>query len=149
MSFNYLSDIWENSNKKIKEEENYREIFSPAKKFIGKKKYFDFSSNDYLGLRNNKEIIEAGYASALQNGAGAGSSRLVMELDNNISLLEKYFAEQNNVFISVTPETEKMVADLFKETKTLIVTDNRYLNTPNTVAEADIIVDNIDTFRYA
>ena len=61
MSFNYLSDIWENSNKKIKEEENYREIFSPAKKFIGKKKYFDFSSNDYLGLRNNKEIIEAGY----------------------------------------------------------------------------------------
>ncbi len=96
MSFNYLSDIWENSNKKIKEEENYREIFSPAKKFIGKKKYFDFSSNDYLGLRNNKEIIEAGYASALQNGAGAGSSRLVLELDNNISLLEKYFAEKTH-----------------------------------------------------
>lgn len=77
------------------------------------------------------------------------SKILVDRIKTSVDELEKYFAEQNNVFISVTPETEKMVADLFKETKTLIVTDNRYLNTPNIVAEADIIVDNIDTFRYA
>ncbi len=101
MSFNDLKDLWENSNKKIKEEQNYREIFSPAKNFKNQQKYFDFSSNDYLGLRKNKEIIEAGYQNALENGAGAGSSRLVLELDKNISQLEHYFATKTNFNFSM------------------------------------------------
>lgn len=101
MSFDYLKSIWENSHKKVRAEGNYREIFSPAVSLLNDKTYLDFSSNDYLGLKNNREIIEAGYQNALRNGAGAGSSRLVLELDEMVFNLENYFAQQTHFCFSL------------------------------------------------
>lgn len=101
MSFNYLNELWEKSQKKIKLEGNYREINSFQELVKNKKNFIDFSSNDYLNLRSNKNIIEAGYINALTNGAGSGSSRLVLELDKNISQLENYFSEKTDFRYSI------------------------------------------------
>ncbi|WGL60936.1 pyridoxal phosphate-dependent aminotransferase family protein [Pigmentibacter sp. JX0631] len=101
MSFNYLSEVWEKSLKKIIAEGNYREINSFQQLVKNNKNFIDFSSNDYLDLRNNKSIIDAGHRSALKNGAGSGSSRLVLELDQNISLLENYFSEKTEFRYSI------------------------------------------------
>ena len=42
-----------------------------------KKKLISFSCNDYLGLSQNSEVIEAGIRAIKKYGAGSGASRLV------------------------------------------------------------------------
>ena len=49
--------------------------------------YIDFSSNDYLGLSQNPEVIEAGIEVARNYGAGATGSRL---LSGNSDLFENF-----------------------------------------------------------
>lgn len=44
---------------------------------IKNKKIIDFCSNDYLGLSQEKSLIEAAHQSALEFGIGAGASRLI------------------------------------------------------------------------
>ncbi len=57
---------------------------------VNGKKCIDFSSNDYLGLRNHPEMVAAASQAALKYGSGAGSSRLV---SGNTSLYEELEAE--------------------------------------------------------
>ena len=45
--------------------------------YMNGKKYIDFSSNNYLGLRDDIRVIESGIKSAEKYGAGSGASRLV------------------------------------------------------------------------
>lgn len=40
--------------------------------------FLNFSSNDYLGLANHPQVIEAGRAALLRHGLGAGASRLLV-----------------------------------------------------------------------
>lgn len=47
----------------------------------------DFSSNDYLNLRSNKELLEAAYSYALEDGFGSTGSRL---LSGNRLLFEQF-----------------------------------------------------------
>lgn len=93
MSFNYLNDIWEKSNYSIKMKHNYRVLFPY---YQGKNKKYnikvDYSSNDYLSLKNDRRIVEEGYQSALCNGAGSGSSRMVTQTDPCLELLETDFS---------------------------------------------------------
>ncbi len=44
---------------------------------IGRKKYLNFSSNDYLGLANNPEILRSVHDSLQKHAAGSGASRLL------------------------------------------------------------------------
>jgi len=60
------------------------------------KNMIDFSSNDYLNLRRNSAIINAGFQSAKKSGAGTGASRLVIQTDQIIDKLEKTIAEKLN-----------------------------------------------------
>ena len=44
---------------------------------IGRKKYLNFSSNDYLGLASNPEILQAAHESLQKHAFGSGASRLL------------------------------------------------------------------------
>ena len=59
---------------------------------IREKEQLCFSSNDYLELSQEKSIIQAGIASALEYGAGTGSSRLITGTTSLILDLEKKIA---------------------------------------------------------
>lgn len=85
----------------LKENNLYREI-KDIEKIQGKyiyikgEKYLDFSSSNYLGLRDNKEILLEAKNSLDKYGFGSGASRLVVgtcdlyqKLENKISLLKK------------------------------------------------------------
>ena len=45
---------------------------------VGGRVLINFSSNDYLGLANDSEVIEAGRQALLRHGLGAGASRLIV-----------------------------------------------------------------------
>ncbi len=45
---------------------------------VGGRELLNFSSNDYLGLANDPQVVEAGRAALLRHGLGAGASRLVV-----------------------------------------------------------------------
>lgn len=68
---------------KLKEAFLYREI-KKIEKIEGKyiyfegKKYLDFSSSNYLGLRDDKRIIETMKKALDEYGVGSGASRLVV-----------------------------------------------------------------------
>lgn len=62
-------NLWRN-RKIIKNYNNKQIIFN-------KKKYINFSSNDYLGLSNNKEIIKIGKKTIKQYGLGSSGSSYV------------------------------------------------------------------------
>lgn len=66
---------------KSKEDLRYRKL----PKYIGN--YLDFSSNDYLGLSKNPEVIDAGVEASRTYGAGATGSRL---LSGNSDLFENF-----------------------------------------------------------
>lgn len=75
-------DFFQEELEKIKSAGAYREIKpieSIDKNFVymNGKKYIDFSSNNYLGLRDDIRVIESGIKSAEKYGAGSGASRLV------------------------------------------------------------------------
>lgn len=57
-----------------------------------KQQMFNFGSNDYLGLAQDKRVIEAGIKAAQKWGAGSQSSRLLTGTLENTTNLEKRFA---------------------------------------------------------
>ena len=86
---------------KIKEENLYREI-KPIEKIEGKylyihgKKYLDFSSSNYLGLRDDKRVVEAVKKSLDIYGLGSGASRLVVGNSKVFDDLERRLAQLKN-----------------------------------------------------
>lgn len=52
----------------------------------------DFSSNDYLGLRHDARLVEAGARAARLHGAGTGSSRAVLASDLGVFAFEERVA---------------------------------------------------------
>ena len=92
-TLNYLAEIWDESHNQLKSKQSYRKIFDTHKEFNNHTKIINFSSNDYLGLRNEARILEAGYRSALKNGSGCGASRSVLQTDSSIEELENFFCE--------------------------------------------------------
>lgn len=54
---------------------------------IGGESFLMFGSNNYLGLANNKEVIERAYQILKQHGVGPGGSRI---LSGNLVFLEKF-----------------------------------------------------------
>ena len=61
-----------------------------------KKKLISFSCNDYLGLSQNSEVIEAGIKAIKKYGAGSGASRLVSGNNFLYEKLEKLLASFKN-----------------------------------------------------
>lgn len=91
---------------------------------IDKKKYLNFSSNDYLGLAGNPEIIQAVHESLQKHAFGSGASRLLA----GGSILHK--------------RLEKRIAR-FKGTESALIFNSGYsANTgviPSVTAETDVI----------
>ncbi len=54
--------------------------------------YVNFSSNDYLGLANDPDVVAAGRAALERHGAGAGASRLVVGDSDAHHALERALA---------------------------------------------------------
>ena len=61
-----------------------------------KKKLISFSCNDYLGLSQNSEVIEAGIKAIKEYGAGSGASRLVSGNNFLYEKLEQLLASFKN-----------------------------------------------------
>jgi 8-amino-7-oxononanoate synthase len=91
---------------------------------IGKKKYLNFSSNDYLGLSGNPEVVQAAHKSLQKYGFGSGASRLLA----GGSLLHKALEER---------------ISRFKGTASALIFNSGYsANTgviPSIASEADLI----------
>ena len=94
----YNDDFFRLEMQKIKELGLYREI-RKIEKIEGKyiniagKSYIDFSSNNYLGLRDDKRIILSGKEAAEKYGAGSGASRVVTGNSSICSRLEEKIAQ--------------------------------------------------------
>jgi len=92
---------------------------------IGREKYLNFSSNDYLGLTGNPEITHAVHDSLQKHALGSGASRLLA----GGSVLHK--------------KLEERVAR-FKETESALIFNSGYAaNTgiiPSITSEADVIL---------
>jgi 8-amino-7-oxononanoate synthase len=92
---------YKNELEKLKENFLYREI-KKIEKLEGKyiyfesKKYLDFSSSNYLGLRDDKRIIEVMKKALDEYGVGSGASRLVVGTAKVFEELEEYIAELKN-----------------------------------------------------
>ena len=86
---------------KIKEANLYREI-KPIEKiedkylYIHGKRYLDFSSSNYLGLRDDKRVVEAVKKSLDIYGLGSGASRLVVGNSKVFDDLETKLAQLKN-----------------------------------------------------
>ena len=74
-----------NKIKKSIEQSNENLTYRELPKYAGN--YLDFSSNDYLGLSKNPEVIEAGIEASRMYGSGATGSRL---LSGNSDLFENF-----------------------------------------------------------
>ncbi len=102
-TLNYLNTIWEQSHKKLIQDNNYRKIFNYCNKNSNFKNKNDknvssinFSSNDYLGLRQDVRVTSAGYKAARISGSGSGASRSVLQTDSLIEELEQFFCTNTN-----------------------------------------------------
>lgn len=91
MSIDYLNTIWKVSNQKLKEQNLFREPFPYA--LSCKQAAILFSSNDYLNLRNDIRIKQAGFEAVLKSGSGTGASRSVLQTDGQIEFLEDFFCK--------------------------------------------------------
>lgn len=74
--------MFEDNIKALKEQKLFRQIISRASAqgpviVIGRKKYINFSSNDYLGLADNHDLVQSAAQSMHKYGFGAGASRLL------------------------------------------------------------------------
>ena len=58
--------------------------------------FLDFSSNDYLNLSKNAEVIKAGYEAALKCGAGSTGSRLLSGNKSIFAAFEEQIARDKN-----------------------------------------------------
>ena len=94
---------------------------------IDKKKYLNFSSNDYLGLSGNPEIVRAVHESLQRHAFGSGASRLLAgggilhkKLEERISrfkgtesalLFNSGYSANTGVIPSITSETDAIFSD--------------------------------------
>ena len=79
---NKIISIYDKKLLKITNQSQKRHIVTTIRKkdsvvTRNKKKLISFSCNDYLGLSQNKEVIEAGIKAIKKYGVGSGASRLV------------------------------------------------------------------------
>ena len=91
-SLDYLESIWSQTKNKLQDENNFRSLISISSS--QNNSLLNFSCNDYLGLRNDVRLCDAGTLSVKNSGSGCGSSRSVMQTDNSIDSLEKFFCEK-------------------------------------------------------
>jgi 8-amino-7-oxononanoate synthase len=70
-----------------------RESPQGAQVTIGRTRYVNFSSNDYLGLANDARLVEAASAELTRSGVGAGASRLLAGDTGAHRSLERTIAE--------------------------------------------------------
>lgn len=73
--------IYEKSIEDLKKNELLRSLNIYDESFI------DFSSNDYLNLSKNEDVIKAGYEAAIRYGAGSTGSRLI---SGNKAIFEQF-----------------------------------------------------------
>lgn len=79
-----LVDTWAQESLSALERQHLRRSLEPLESpqgpqvRVGGRWFLNFSSNDYLGLANDPQVIEAGRAALLVHGFGAGASRLVV-----------------------------------------------------------------------
>jgi len=94
---------------------------------IDKKKYLNFSSNDYLGLSGNPEIIQAVHDSLQKHALGSGASRLLAggsmlhkKLEERIArfkgtesalIFNSGYSANTGIIPSVTAETDAIFSD--------------------------------------
>lgn len=123
----------------------------------------DTNYMDCVKIQNNHETLIGGDISivneyfdkavkALTNIPVSEDVAIVLadRIKCNYDEVQKYFNDINNVFISVTPETERFVLNALQTTvETLLVTDKNYLITENVATENDAttIVPEIAKFR--
>ena len=88
-----LVDTWAQESLSALERQHLRRYLEPlqtpqgAHVRVGGRAFLNFSSNDYLGLANHPQVIEAGRAALLKHGFGSGASRLVVgDSDAHVSL---------------------------------------------------------------
>jgi len=87
--------------KKVEKENRLREL-KKIDKIIGKKiyidgkQYVDFSSNNYLGLRDDKRVIEVAHFAIDKYGLGSGASRIVSGDADIFYEFEKNIAKFHN-----------------------------------------------------
>jgi len=106
---------------------NFREISSPMsdKVVINRKKTLVLSSNNYLGLSDNKEVIAAGVAALKKYGAGTASVRFICGT------------------FSIHKEIEKKIASFFGFPAALTYVSCWAANTgliPSIALEGDVII---------
>ncbi len=95
------SDFFKSELLKIEEnglERNIRNIEKSEGKYIyiNGKKYIDFSSNNYLGLRDDERVKEGAIEAVKKYGAGSGASRIVTGTAEIYRTLEDKLAEFKN-----------------------------------------------------
>ncbi len=79
-----LADSWAKEALAVLEVQQLRRQLEPLQSpqgprvCVAGRAYVNFSSNDYLGLANDPEVVEAGRAALSRHGVGAGASRLVV-----------------------------------------------------------------------
>lgn len=96
-ALNDMNEIWSNSLEMEKARGAYRTLFQIKNMSDNESKHsaLQFSSNDYLGLKNDSRLAEAGFLSASKSGSGSGSSRSVLQSDHLIEELENYFCRES------------------------------------------------------
>ena len=87
----------------------------------------DFSSNDYLGLSRNKDVINAGYKAALKYGAGSTGSRLISGNKNIFKEFEEIIAKDKKMDESLIFNTGYQanfgVMDCLADKNTVVIFD--------------------------
>lgn len=88
-----LIDTWAQETLSALERQHLRRSLEPLQSpqgphvRVGGRTFLNFSSNDYLGLANDPQVIEAGRSALLKHGFGSGASRLVVgDSDAHVSL---------------------------------------------------------------
>ena len=88
-----LVDGWAQESLSALERQHLRRFLEPLESpqgprvVVGGRGYLNFSSNDYLGLANDRQVIEAGREALLRHGLGAGASRLIVgDTEAHVSL---------------------------------------------------------------
>ncbi|MDR3031021.1 MAG: aminotransferase class I/II-fold pyridoxal phosphate-dependent enzyme [Holosporales bacterium] len=76
-----IIEKYKNIISELNKDKLFRKLYSYDKAFL------DFSSNDYLNLSNNENVIAAGYEAAKKYGAGSSGSRL---LSGNKPIFEEF-----------------------------------------------------------
>jgi 8-amino-7-oxononanoate synthase len=79
-----LVDQWASESLSSLEQAHLRRFLEPLESpqgphvAVGGRSFVNFSSNDYLGLANDRDVIEAGREALTRHGMGAGASRLIV-----------------------------------------------------------------------